>query len=202
MKILVIEDDADIASNIGLYFEQKGHQLDFAYNGNHGLKLALEQNFDLVILDLMLPGRDGVSLCREFKQTQQSYTPVLMLTARDTLDDKIEGFEAGADDYLVKPFSLRELEMRINALSRRHKISANTQLRVADLTLDLKTRQVQRCDHDINLKPKPFAILQYLMKHQDRVISRQELISKLWNDDVPEGDPLRVHIHHLSLIHI
>jgi DNA-binding response OmpR family regulator len=197
MKILVIEDDADIASNIGLYFEQKGHQLDFAYNGNLGLKLALENTFDLIILDLMLPGRDGISVCHEFKSSKQTYTPVLMLTARDTVEDKVEGFEAGADDYLVKPFSLRELEVRVNALTRRHQVSANTHYQIDDLYLDLKTRQVTRAETSISLKPKAFAILEYLMKHNDRVVSRQELIDYLWHDDAPEGDPLRVHIHHL-----
>lgn len=197
MKILVIEDDADIASNIGLYFEQKGHQLDFAYNGNMGLKLALEHTFDLIILDLMLPGKDGISVCHEFKASKQTYTPVLMLTARDTVEDKVEGFEAGADDYLVKPFSLRELDVRVNALTRRHQVNANTHYQIGDLHLDLKTRKVQRADSTITLKPKAYAILEYLMKHNDRVVSRQELLDHIWNEDTPEGDPLRVHIHHL-----
>lgn len=197
MKILVIEDDADIASNIGLYFEQKGHQLDFAYNGNLGLKLALENSFDLIILDLMLPGKDGISVCREFKSSSHTYTPILMLTARDTIENKVDGFEAGADDYLVKPFSLRELEVRVNALTRRHQLSTNTHYQIEDLQLDLKTRKVHRGDITINLKPKAFAILEYLLKHQDRVVTRQELLDYLWHDDTPEGDPLRVHIHHL-----
>ncbi len=197
MKILVIEDDADIASNIGLYFEQKGHQLDFAYNGNLGLKLALENTFDLIILDLMLPGKDGISVCSEFKSSKQTYTPILMLTARDTVENKVEGFEAGADDYLIKPFSLRELEVRINALTRRNQVTANTYYQIADLNLDLKTREVHRGDIIISLQPKAFAILEYLMRHQDRVVSRQELLGYLWHDDPPEGDPLRVHIHHL-----
>ncbi len=196
MKMLVIEDDPDIASNIGLYFEQQGHQLDYAYNGNLGLQLALQGGFDLIILDLMLPGKDGISVCREFKAAQQIYTPVLMLTARDTLDDKQEGFDSGADDYLVKPFSLRELEMRVNALTRR-KQAAKPSYRVADLTLDLKTRQVARANQLIDLKPKTYAILEYLMKHSDRVVPRQELIEAIWQDQVPEGDPLRVHIHNL-----
>jgi DNA-binding response OmpR family regulator len=197
MNILIVEDDADIASNIGLYFEQKGHRLDYAYNGNMGLKLALENSFDLIILDLMLPGKDGVSLCREFKTSKQTYTPVLMLTARDTVEDKVDGFEAGADDYLVKPFSLRELDMRVNALTRRNKVTALSSYQIGDLSLDIKTRKVTRGNTEINLKPKAFAILEFLMKHQDRVVSRQELLDYLWHDDAPEGDPLRVHIHHL-----
>ncbi len=197
MKILVIEDDADIASNIGQYFEDKGHQLDFAYNGNHGLKLASGQRFDLIILDLMLPGKDGITLCREFREQSRHDTPILMLTARDTLEDKIAGFEAGSDDYLVKPFSLRELEMRVLALTRRSlgKPRAGT-LRIDDLELNPDTMQVTRAEQNITLKPRAFRILEYLMQHENRVIARQELIDHIW-DDPPEGDPLRVHVHSL-----
>lgn len=198
MKILVIEDDADIASNIGEYFEDKGHQLDFAYSGPQGLKLALDQRFDLIILDLMLPGKDGITVCREFRKRAKHDTPILMLTARDTIDDKISGFEAGSDDYLVKPFSLRELEVRVHALTRRGKERHNSPvMRIDNLELNRDTMQVSRCDQPIKLKPKAFRILEYLMINPDRVISRQELIDHIWPDDPPDGDPLRVHIHSL-----
>lgn len=198
MKILVIEDDVDIASNIGQYFEDKGHELDFAYSGTSGLRLATAKRFDLIILDLMLPGMDGITLCREFRAQSKYDTPILMLTARDTLDDKIVGFEAGADDYLVKPFSLRELEMRVQALARRgHAPTGAAVLNVADLDLDRDTMAVSRAGQPIRLKPKAFRILEYLMLHSDRVVSRQELIEHIWPDDPPEGDPLRVHIHSL-----
>lgn len=198
MKILVIEDDADIASNIGQYFEDKGHLLDFAYSGELGLKLATSERFDLIILDLMLPGRDGISVCREFRQQARHDTPILMLTARDTVDDKITGFEAGTDDYLVKPFSLRELEMRVHALTRRGAGQKNsTALNIENLELNRDTMQVRRADCSITLKPKAFRILEYLMLNSERVIPRQELIEHIWPDDPPEGDPLRVHIHNL-----
>jgi len=198
MKILVIEDDADIASNIGQYFEDKSHQLDFAYNGTHGLAMALAERFDLIILDLMLPGKDGITLCREFRQQTLHDTPILMLTARDTLDDKISGFEAGSDDYLVKPFSLRELEARVLALARRNQGSKNsTVIKIDNLELNQHTMQVSRASQPIKLKPKAFRILTYLMQHAGRVISRQELIDHIWSADPPEGDPLRVHIHSL-----
>lgn len=198
MKILVIEDDVDIASNIGQYFEDKGHELDFAYSGTSGLRLATAQRFDLIILDLMLPGKDGITLCREFRAQSKYDTPILMLTARDTLDDKIVGFEAGADDYLIKPFSLRELEMRVQALARRGQApTGSAVLNVADLDLDRDTMAVSRAGNPIKLKPKAFRILEYLMLHSDRVVSRQELIEHIWPDDPPEGDPLRVHIHSL-----
>ena len=198
MKILVIEDDADIASNIGQYFEAKGHRLDFAYSGSQGLDLAIRNHFDLIILDLMLPGKDGISLCREYRQHSKLDTPILMLTARDTEDDKISGFEAGTDDYLVKPFSLRELEMRVLALTRRtSSTSANTLIRIADLELDRAALSVSRADQQIRLKPRAFRILEYLMQHPERVIPREELIEHIWTDDPPDGDPLRVHIHNL-----
>ncbi|HKJ52221.1 MAG TPA: response regulator transcription factor [Gammaproteobacteria bacterium] len=198
MKILIIEDDADIASNIGQYFEDRGHLLDFAYSGNQGLELALGERFDLLILDLMLPGKDGIALCREFRSRTRHDTPVLMLTARDTLDDKIDGFEAGADDYLVKPFSLRELEMRVQALTRRSQAPLSAKvICIGDLELNRSTMQVTRDRRPIRLKPRAFQILEYLMQNSDRVIPRQELIDRIWADDPPEGDPLRVHIHNL-----
>ena len=198
MKILVVEDDADIAANIGQFFEERGHALDFAYSGRQGLQLALDGDFDLIVLDLMLPGIDGLRVCREFRAQSRADTPILMLTARDTLDDKIVGFEAGADDYLVKPFSLRELEMRVQALARRGQApTGSAVLNVGDLDLDRDTMAVSRAGHPIKLKPKAFRILEYLMLHSDRVVSRQELIEHIWPDDPPEGDPLRVHIHSL-----
>ena len=198
MKILVIEDDADIASNIGQFFEDKGHQLDFAFNGAHGLALATAGHFDLIILDLMLPGKDGITVCREFREQTRHNTPILMLTARDTLDDKISGFEAGTDDYLVKPFSLLELEARVLALTRRGQVRPKSSVIVIDnLELNQDTMQVSRASQSIKLKPKAFRILAYMMQHTDRVISRQELIDHIWPTDSPQGDPLRVHIHSL-----
>jgi DNA-binding response OmpR family regulator len=198
MKILVIEDDADIASNIGQYFEDKGHELDFAYSGIQGLALALGQRFDLIILDLMLPGKDGITLCREFREQSSHNTPILMLTARDTVEDKIEGFTAGSDDYLVKPFSLRELEARVLAITSRGeaKLRSST-LCIEDLELNRDSMQVTRERVNISLKPRAFHILDYLMQNENRVVSRQELIDHIWSDDPPEGDPLRVHIHSL-----
>ena len=195
MNILLIEDDADIASNIGQYFEAKGHVIDFAYDGKTGLELALQHTFDLIILDLMLPNKDGITLSQEFRQQSTHYTSILMLTARDTIEDKLLGFEAGADDYLVKPFSLRELEARVLALNKRQGSIQTPHLKVLDLELHPQERSVQRAEQDISLKPMAFNILKFLMSHTERVITRQELIEAIWKDDLPEGDPLRVHIH-------
>ena len=196
MNLLVVEDHADIAANIGLYFENKGHTVDFAYNGRHGLELALDQNFDIVILDLMLPGLDGIQLCQQLKARKPAQR-VLMLTARDTLDDKLEGFEAGADDYLVKPFSLLELDARIQALSRRGIDSPAEVLRVADLELDPQAHQLSRDGQPIHLKPTDFRILELLMRNHQRVVPQREIIERIWRDDPPQGDPLRVHIHNI-----
>ncbi len=196
MKLLVIEDNNDIAANIGLYFEHKGHRVDFAYNGRHGLELALEDAFDIVILDLMLPGLDGVSLCQQLKARKPAQR-VLMLTARDTLDDKLEGFEAGADDYLVKPFSLLELEARVQALMRRGGNDEQSLLRVADLQLDPQGMTLHRSGRELHLKPTDFRILELLMRNRHRVVPQREIVDRIWRDDPPEGDPLRVHIHNI-----
>ncbi len=194
MKLLVVEDNNDIAANIGLYFEHKGAVVDFACTGPLGLELALQDSFDVVILDLMLPGLDGVSLCQQLKARKPAQR-VLMLTARDTLDDKLEGFEAGADDYLVKPFSLLELEARVNALMRRSAEQESGLLRVADLELDPQSLSLRRAGKPLHLKPVAFRILELLMRNSSRVVPQREIVEQVWRDDPPEGDPLRVHIH-------
>lgn len=198
MKILLIEDDPDIASNVGQFFEAKGHSIDFAYDGNTGLELALKHHFDIIILDLMLPNKDGIEVATEFRTHSSLYTPILMLTARDSIEDKLTGFNSGADDYLVKPFSLRELEARCLILNKRETKTAKvSKIIIADLELDPQTLVVTRARDQIILKPMAFNILKFLMTHSDRVIKRQELIDAIWQDDLPEGDPLRVHIHNL-----
>lgn len=198
MKILIIEDNADIAANVGLYFENKGHLVDFAYNGSHGINLALADNFDIIVLDLMLPGTDGIKVCQTLKQEHKISAGIIMLTARDTLDDKLMGFEAGADDYLVKPFSLLELEARITALSKRSaSLDQTTILKVDDLELNEAEHTILRNETPIKLKPVDFRIVKFLIMNQHRVVSQSEIIDNVWNDDPPEGDPLRVHIHNI-----
>lgn len=198
MKILLVEDNVDIATNIGLFFENIGHQIDFAYNGKHGLNLATENNFDIIILDLMLPGMDGISVCRTLKEQYKTESAIIMLTARDTLDDKLVGFEAGADDYLVKPFSLLELEARVNVLSKRSSKSVDTSLlQVADLKMNRQEHTVLRDDKPIKLKPVNFRILEYLLLNQHRVVPQHEIIDHVWTNSPPQGDPLRVHIHNI-----
>ena len=197
LKILVIEDNKDIAQNIAEHFEVAGHQMDFATNGKLGLELALENYFDLVILDLTLPNMDGLEVCTQLRQKSERHVPILMLTARDSLDDKVKGFDLGADDYLTKPFALAELEVRSQALSRRHQLQTNHLITIGSLCIDRQQQKVTRQNQQIMLKPIPFKILQVLAESYPRVVSKSELCQKLWGDDPTESDSLRSHIYQL-----
>ena len=198
LKVLVIEDSADLAANIVDYLEERGHTVDTAQNGLTGLHLATTGDFDVIVLDLMLPGMDGLTLCRTLRDKGGSRTPVLMLTARGTLDDKIAGFTGGADDYLVKPFELKELELRLQALARRAKGMAGlSQLRVGDLEFSLDTLRVKRGTRTVDLPAIPLKILELLMKRSPSVVWRREIEEAVWGDSPPDSDALRVHIHTL-----
>lgn len=203
MRILLVEDHQDIAENISDYFEVHGDHVDHVSNGIAGLQLARTQHYDVIVLDLMLPGMDGVSLCRKLREEAQLQTPVLMLTAKDTLGDKAAGFEAGADDYLIKPFSLLELGLRLRALARRSTIhttkESNTAhfITIADLKFDLDTLEAERGSQPVKLNPTTRRLLGILMQNTHRVVTREELEQSLWGDEVPEGDVLRAHMHAL-----
>lgn len=197
MKILVVEDNPDIAANIGDYLEDKGHVVDFAYDGVTGLHLAVSQDFDAIVLDLMLPGMDGLELCKKLREEAHKDTPVLMLTARDTLNEKLTGFESGADDYMVKPFALQELEVRLHVLTRRGQTAQPRVLKIADLEYNLDTLQVSRGAKEINLNPIGLKLLQRLMEASPWVVSREELEMRVWGERQPDSDTLRVHIHSL-----
>ena len=197
LRILIVEDDTDIAENIADFLEVQGHLLDFAMDGIGGLHLALTQDYDAIILDIMLPGMDGLTFCRKLRQEGAKLTPVLMLTARDTLSDKLEGFEAGADDYLVKPFELQELEARLGALVRRAVRSTQGNLRVGDLEVDTGKMEVQRAGYSIELNRVCLKILTLLLQGYPNVVSRKELEYALWGDMPPESDALRSHIYAL-----
>ena len=198
MHLLLIEDHHDIAANIAEYFEARGDVVAHASDGEQGLPMALETAFDAVILDLMLPGMDGLSVCRSLRQAGRTQVPILMLTAKDLLTDKIEGFEAGADDYLVKPFSLAELEVRLKALMRRASPPEMPRvLSVGDLRFDLNTLEADRGGVAIKLNPTTRRILIVLMQNTNRVVTRAELERELWGDRAPEGDFLRAHMHAL-----
>ncbi len=198
MKILVIEDNRDIAANIADYLEPKGHILDFAATGPSGLQLATTERYDVIVLDIMLPGLNGMELCRRLRRVERVFTPVLMLTARDQLSDKLEGFEAGTDDYLVKPFSVQELEVRLQALLKRGGQHAQERLlKVADLTFDPETLSAARADRPLELNPTQRKLLAMLMANSHRVVSREELEEHLWGDALPDNDVLRTHIYNL-----
>ncbi|MDT8397111.1 MAG: response regulator transcription factor [Pseudomonadales bacterium] len=198
MKILIIEDHRDIAENIADYLEPKGHILDFAMDGLSGLRLALTQDFDVIVLDIMLPGMTGMEVCRKLRQEAGMQTPVLMLTARDQLDDKLQGFQVGADDYLVKPFSVQELEVRLQALIRRRSPGADSKLlQVADLSYNLDTLSATRAEQTLELNPIQRKLLEILMHNSHRVVSREELEHHIWGDLLPDNDVLRTHIYGL-----
>jgi DNA-binding response OmpR family regulator len=196
MNILLIEDNRDLASNIYEFFQAKGHVMDMAWDGISGLHLAASNPYDVLILDWMLPGLDGVTVCRRLREAGK-HTPILMLTARDSLNDKILGLNAGADDYVVKPFAMRELEARLLALARRAQVLSGTSvLQVGDLVFNPNTLQVTRGKRTIKLPPISLKILEALMRCSPRVLRRGELEREIWGESVPDSDAiLRAHVH-------
>ena len=198
MRILIVEDDNDVATSLYEFLEKCGYIVDAAADGVTGLHLATVGTFDAIVLDVALPGLDGLELSRQLREVARKTTPVLMLTARDALSDKLAGFESGADDYLVKPFALAELDARLKALVKRSsgRMGAR-ELRVRDLCLNLDTMEVQRGRTPIAVKRIGLRILELLMRESHRVVRRQEIESLLWGDDPPDSDALRAHIHML-----
>jgi len=196
--ILLIEDHHDIAAMVCDHLEYRGYEVDYAADGVTGLHLAVTGEFDAIILDLMLPGMDGLDICRKYRGEAGGSKPILMLTARDTLEDKVAGLDAGADDYLVKPFEMEELDARLRALLRRAGGDlAPTVLRVADLEFDTGTLEVRRDGRLITLTPIGMKLLETLMKASPRVVSRRELEREVWGDIVPDSDALRSHLYNL-----
>lgn len=196
LRILIVEDNPDLAANLVDYLEAKGHLPDTTGDGISGLHLATRNTYDVIVLDLVLPGLDGISLCKRLREEVGKLTPILMLTARDSLDDKITGLEAGADDYVVKPFELRELAARIKALARRtQSASPRQKLEVGDLQFDTATYQVLRAGKPIDLPPIPLRLLEALMRASPSVLERSELERAVWGDTPPDSDSLRAHMH-------
>ncbi|MBP6299163.1 MAG: response regulator transcription factor [Arenimonas sp.] len=197
MRLLVIEDNRDIAANLGDFLEDRGHTVDYAADGVTGLHLAVVNEFDAIVLDLNLPGIDGIEVCRKLRMEGRKQTPVLMLTARDSLESKLAGFDSGADDYLVKPFALQEVEARLQVLARRAKANTSRILMLADLEYNLDTLEVHRAGESVQLNPTALKILQALMESSPSVVTRTELETKVWGEELPDSDSLRVHIHGL-----
>lgn len=199
-KILVIEDDVRVAELLQRSLEEQSFEVDLAYDGYLGKKLALQKPYDLIITDVILPKINGIDLCKEIKTTHP-HIPIIMLTALGTTDDKVEGFDAGADDYLVKPFELRELYVRIRALLKRfeHIQSAEVNtLKYADLEIDLKEKVFKRSGQEIHLTPKEFNLMQYMMENPERVLSRTEISEKVWDTHFDTGTNfIDVYINYL-----
>lgn len=197
MRLLVIEDNPDILANLVDYLELKGYAVDCAADGLTGLHLAATQHFDLIVLDIMLPGMDGFSLCERLRQGERKGVPIIMLTARDALDDRLRGFRTGADDYLTKPFALPELAARIEAVLKRSQGGDKRQLAVADLIYDLDTLEVTRAGTPLHPGPIGLKLLAVLMQRSPAVVRREVLEEALWGDAPPDSDSLRSHIHNL-----
>jgi DNA-binding response OmpR family regulator len=197
MRILIIEDNSDLAANIYDFLEAKGHTLDAAADGITGLHLAIVNDYDAIVLDIMLPGMNGYEVCKKLREEAEKQTPVLMLTAKDTLDDKLAGFAIGADDYLVKPFELQELEVRLLALQRRKAGPTTRKLTVCDLSFDIDTLTVKRQGKSITLTPTGLKILELLMRKSPHVVSRREIEYLLWGEEPPDSDAIRSHMHTL-----
>lgn len=182
MRILIIEDEYKISISIKKGLEQDRYAVDTAYDGTEGFDLAAGEEYDLIILDLMLPGMDGITLVRKLRD-KKIHTPVLILTAKGQIEDKVRGLDSGGDDYLTKPFSFEELLARVKALTRRPKKYLGSVLTVEDLILDTLTYEVKRADRKIRLSGKEFSLLEYLMRNKDKVLTKEQIIFHVWNYD-------------------
>ena len=197
-KILLVEDHRDLADTVIQSLESMGFVLDYAGDGDLAIQLATSEVFDAIILDIMLPGKDGFEICSILRNDHGIDTPVLMLTARDELDDKLTGFDRGADDYLVKPFQMAELIARVSSLVKRNRGDVGSPVRViGDLELDTGTKSVRRDNQEITLSPIAFNILNILMRESPAVVSREALEQELWGEDPPDSDALRSHVYTL-----
>jgi DNA-binding response OmpR family regulator len=198
LSIILVEDHRQLAQTVVEFLEQEGATVDYAGNTSLARELVQEHHYDLMLLDVMLPGEDGYSFCQYLRKDLALDLPVIFMTARDQLEDKLEGFDRGGDDYIVKPFALPELAARVSALIRRQRkeVTANT-LQVADLELDPARQEVRRDGQLLKLSPTAFRILRILMRESPRVVSREQLEHELWGDLVPDSDALRSHLYNL-----
>jgi heavy metal response regulator len=197
MRILLVEDERKIADFIHRGLSEEGHAVDVTHDGDEALDWAGVATIDVIILDVMLPSRDGFEVCRTLRQ-RGLHTPILMLTAKDAVDDRVRGLDSGADDYLVKPFAFAELLARLRALSRREPQAKKTLLQVGDLTLNTATREVRRQGKTVELTAKEHSLLEYLMRHPDQVLTRSMIAEHVWNYDFDNAtNVIDVHIRNL-----
>lgn len=180
MKILVVEDEHKIANSIKKGLKQELYAVDVAYTGTDGFDLASSEDYDLVVLDILLPGTGGIEICKKLRELD-IHVPILMLTAKGQMEDKVEGLNSGADDYLTKPFAFEELLARIRALTRRPRNSTGTVLAFQDLSLNTISFEVKRADKKIRLSNKEFSLLEYLLRHPNRILTKEQIINHVWN---------------------
>lgn len=198
MLVLLIEDHRLLAETIMDYLNSEAIEVDYAATGLHGLQLATQQAYDALILDINLPDIDGFAVCQRLRQQYGLDLPILMLTARDQLQDRLQGFAQGADDYLVKPFANQELVARLQALVKRNRGQVvNKRLSLGDLTVDTSTQQVWRAGQEVIVSPTSFKILRILMRESPAIVSREALQHELWGSDIPDTDALRSHLYNL-----
>ncbi len=197
MEILLVEDDGRVARLVERTLAEAGHHVDIAYDGASGLRQGTTGAYDLIVLDILLPGMDGLDVCRKLRR-RSIRTPILMLTARDAVPDRVRGLDAGADDYLVKPFALEELHARVRALERRASDGADEALQVGDLTLDLGRHEARRGERTIELTAKEFQLLTYLMRAPGRVLTKERIADHVWGyDSEATSNVVEVYIHYL-----
>lgn len=197
MRILVIEDNHRLNSSLTASLVHEGYSVDSAYDGQEGQDLAELTAYDLILLDIMLPEKDGLEVCRDLRR-RRVHTPILLLTARDSVDDRVQGLDYGADDYLVKPFAMRELLARLRALLRRQQPYKQGQLTIGDLALDPITHTVERDGRSLDLTPKEFALLEFLMYHPNQVVTRDMIEQHIWNYDFEcESNVIDVYVRRL-----
>jgi DNA-binding response OmpR family regulator len=197
MRILLVEDDSRLANVIAKGLRENSYAVDVVHDGELGLYQASINDYDVIVLDVLLPARDGYEVCRELR-TRGNTTPILMLTARATIDDRVTGFDAGADDYLTKPFSFRELLARIHALLRRNAHLRPDVLEIGDLTIDSISHRVSRANHDVQLTAKEYALLEYLARRAGQLVSRAEIAAHVWDDTFdPFSNTIEVYMNRL-----
>ena len=196
-SVLIVEDNQDIAIQLGDFLSSKGFIVDFAGDGKTAINLLQQESFDLVILDLMLPDTDGLNICQHIKQNSKINIPVLMLTARDSLDEKVKGFDAGTDDYLTKPFALEEVYVRCKALVNRKQLHRENILTIGDLSINFLQHSVIRNGQAVSLSSTDFSILKVLAEAYPNAVSKRQLAEQVWGDELPATDAVRSHIYTL-----
>lgn len=197
MHILIVDDTHSVAETIADYLELEGMTIDFAYHGEAALQLVQDNHYDAIIMDIMMPKMDGITAVRKLREELFCNTPIIFLTAKDQLEDKIASFKAGGDDYLVKPFALEELSLRLQALSHRGVRQNIGHLSFADISVDVKSGQVNCAGKNIKVSPIQLTILKVLLKKAPNIVSRQEVIQAIWGDESPSSDALRSHVYSL-----